>query len=276
MKSIFSAVVVDEAGMKAVEAAQKARIESLTQHHETGVPSAPNGNTLSNYVCQYFTKITPNAENLDCFMCRHCGFVTKNHIWHQHEEPNGHKKHHFRCVICWAMYSPWKEGTETRPLAKFNKVLVVTDINNLEDDQQHIVLPTYWAENHEERFINVMKEYANGVGAEMPNGAKSEDYNVAVTAIGDFLKRKDTTGGRKPNERWPGFSMHTAPRADKECSGVWDINGCTGFGHVNTELQRCPGFFFPNFLEVQDSDIFKDWDLLIDELTSMIRKAKTV
>ena len=58
------------------------------------------------------------AEEL--FLCRRCGFVAANHMWHQATDSNG-PLHRFRCCYCFTAYHPWKKD---RRLCLFNKVLV--------------------------------------------------------------------------------------------------------------------------------------------------------
>ena len=93
-------------GVEMIEAAKNARVDHLTKLSETGVCGRPDGKHMDDATLQFLSDLTPDGKNKELFLCRRCGFVAPNHLWHQEKGQYG-MKHHLRCSRCNTEYSSW-------------------------------------------------------------------------------------------------------------------------------------------------------------------------
>ena len=49
-----------------------------------------------------------------------------------------------------------------------------------------------------------------------------------------------------------------------------NIQKCKGFAHVDPAPRRMPGFMFPNAMNIEEEEIFRDYDALCNELSSRL------
>ena len=111
----------------------------------------PDGHIHKHATLQFLSDLTPDGKHKDLALCRRCGFVHRNHEWHQANGPDG-LKHHFRGRRCHMEYEAWKKDMK---FCKFDKVFVNQDPA---DDTKFIATPARWEESAEQRFVNILKE----------------------------------------------------------------------------------------------------------------------
>ena len=239
-------------GEEMLAEARKVRIELLESLVNTMEGGPPHGRIHEDQTLQFLSDMTPDGKNKDLFLCRYCGLVASNHVWHQALGTYG-PKHHFRCRYCHGMYSPWQQDER---FCKFNKVLVNVDPD---DATKCHVTPAYWAETAEQSFVNVMKEFS--LKFQMKGGdLKIVNYNN----VSQFIENKLASTFKQPAI----FKMIQVPAQYAE--QVSDLNTCKGFEHCSTKPQLIEAFFFEKHKEVTQDMIFTDFEILCNEIASCL------
>ena len=240
--------LLDEEGIKMLEEAREARVAHLTKLAETGVCDNPDGKVLTDYTLQFLSDLTPDGKNKELFLCRGCGFVHMNHQWHQAKGEYG-EKHHFRCRRCNRLYEPWKKDSR---FCNFNKVLVNQDPH---DNTKLIATPAWWEQTSEQAFVNILKECV----LKMKLGAE-EMNQVTYTNITKVISEKVYSNYSQPTM----FEMVDVPAPIRE--QVAYLSNCKGYEHCDTSPQKIEGFFIENFMDITDDQIFRDFEVLCNEL----------
>jgi len=243
----------DGTGWEMIEAAQSARVDHLKKLAETGVCDLPNGKDLKDTTLQFLSDLTPDGRNKELFLCRRCGFVAPNHMWHQAKK-DGIMQHHFRCRRCFAMYLPWQQNSKW---CRFNKVLVHSDPD---DSDKYIITPAWWTETSEQLFVNILKELTFKIQTEDAE-MKAVTYDNITKIISEKIDAcyNQTTVFQQIDV--PG------PYMDQ----VATLTNCKGFEHCDITPQKIEGFFFKNHMDVKEDEIFKDFAVLCDELASCLK-----
>ena len=191
------------------------------------------------------------AEEL--FLCRRCGFVAANHMWHQATDSNG-PLHRFRCCYCFTAYHPWKKD---RRLCLFNKVLVnVTPM----DSNKIIATPAWWTQNSEQLFVDLLQQFT--LKMQVSSGhMKPVNYNIITKVISEKVAEVAASYSQPivfEQVDVPGpYSLQVAT-----------LSACRGYEHCDISQQKVKGFFFRNHMDVTENLIFKDFDLVCNALAS--------
>ena len=248
-----SLMLLGKQGEEMVEEAQKARTAHLTKLTETGECDLPHGKVLKDATLQFLSDLTPDGKNKELFLCRGCGFVAPNHLWHQAKKQN-EMVHHFRCRRCYREYMPWKKDGR---FCKFNKVLVNMDPL---DPNKHIVTPAWWTETSEQLFINLLKEFTLQIRV-----GSAELHAVTYNTITKVLSEKVAARSSQSTIFEP--VDVPAPYAEQ----VATLHSCKGYEHCDISPQKIEGFFFRNHMDVEEDEIFKDFELFCNELACCLQ-----
>ena len=218
--------------------------------------SRVDGNRLADSVLQFMSDITPDGRSKDIFICRNCGWCGFNCDWHQ-KKKDGKLVHHFRCVMCFAEYSPWKTMKDH---IAFNKVIVSSTDDNVR------ATPAWWTQNQEQRVINIFKEHSYRLQAE--KRGESHDYAFSVTYETVALKVHEMISPFEDEHEYC-FKTTSYPLAYRpgvpNARRTWKLTACRGFDHC-TETGDARGFFFKDPMKVRKDQIFQDWDEIISEI----------
>ena len=245
--------LLDKDGEEMIEEAHKARVDHLKKLAETGVCDLPDGKLLKDPTLEFLADLSPDGKNNELFLCRICGFVAPNHLWHQARNQNG-MLHLCRCRYCNAVYSPWKRDGR---YCKFNKVLVNVDPD---DSKKYISTPAWWTESSEQVFVNLLKEFS----LKIQLGA-AEMKAVTYDNISKFISDNVLASYRQPTI----FEQIAVPAPGNAQFAT--LSTCKGYEHCDTSPQMIEGFFFKDHMHVKEEQIFKDFEVLCNELASCFK-----
>ena len=247
-----SFILLGETAQQMIEEAKKARLAMLKKLVETGECDLPHGEVLKDGTLQFLSDLTPDGKNKELFLCRRCGFVAGNHVWYQGQNHNG-PLHHFRCRFCFAEYYPWKRDNR---FCKFNKVLVNENPSN---PAEFIVTPAWWEKDAEQAFINRLKEFTLKIQSETFDLSEVKYDNITK-----FISEKVVAGYAQITM----FEKVAVPGPWKE--RICNLHDCKNYAHCSIEPDEVEGFFFKNHMEVTEEQIFTDFDVLCNEITSCL------
>ena len=213
----------------------------------------PDGNILKDGTLQLLSDLTPDGRNKELFLCRRCGFVAGHHMWYQARNRNGPLQH-FRCRRCFTEYYPWKRDSR---LCRFNKVLV--NVNPANPDEL-IATPAWWDEDVEEAFINCVKEVLLKI-----HSGSIEISEVKYNNITKFVSEKILASYCQSTT----FEKVAVPAPLKE--RICELHECKNYAHCDIKPDEVEGFFFKNHMLVTEDQIFKDVDMLCNEIASCFR-----
>ena len=240
-------------GEENIQEAHKARVDHLKKPGDTGVCDLPDGEILKDPTLQFLADLTPTSKNKELFLCRRCGLVAPSSLWHQARNQNG-MLHHYRCRYCNMQYQPWKKD---RRYCKFNKVLVNVDPD---DSNKYISTPAWWTETSEHVFVNLLYEFTRKIqvdGAEM-NAVTYNDITKLISEKVHASYRQSTV-----------FEQVNVPAPFNDQFAT--LSSCKGYEHCDTSPQKIEGFFFKSHMDVEEEQIFKDFEILCNELASILK-----
>ena len=225
----------------------------MTKLAETFECDLPDGKILKDATLQFMLDLTPDSQNKELFLCRRCGFVAPNHLWHQAKKNDGTLLHHFRCRRCFQEYMPWKKDSR---FCLFNKVLVNEDPA---DSNKFIATPAWWEETSEQLFVNLLKEFTFKTQA--GDAAMNEVTYTNITKI--ITEKVDASLSQSTI-----YEQVDVPGPYME--QVATLSQCKGYAHCDMSEQKIEGFFFKNHMDVKEDQIFKEFSVLCDELASCL------
>ena len=139
----------------------------------------------------------------------------------------------------------------------FNKVLVNVDPV---DPNKYVTTPAWWTETSEQLFVNLLKEFTFKIqigNAEM-NAVTYDNITKIISEKIDACYNQTTV-----------FQQIDVPGPYMD--QVATLTNCKGFEHCDITPHKIEGFFFENHMDVQEDEIFKDFAVLCDELTSCLK-----